>query len=126
MMPVVNLRETAVNGEFTQRLHSTAGCGHSMKVKRWNVRRIGCRGGGKGSCSSERGKVMRPFDGPPIGPDPRDDLLRELHERVQRMMRNEARTGMPRVRRPGSRYVPSPFMQELLDYSFALSSRISG
>jgi hypothetical protein len=32
------------------------------------------------------------------------------------MMRNEARTGMPRVRRPGSRYVPSPFVQEPLDF----------
>jgi hypothetical protein len=43
-------------------------------------------------------------------------MLREFHDRVQRMMRNEARTGMPRVRRPGSGYVPSPFVQELLDF----------
>lgn len=59
---------------------------------------------------------MRPRGCPRIGPDPDDGALREFHERVQRMMRNEARTGMPRVRRPGSRYIPSPFVQELLDF----------
>ena len=32
------------------------------------------------------------------------------------MMRNEAMRGMPRGRRPGSRYVPSPFMQELMGF----------
>ena len=59
---------------------------------------------------------MRPRGCPPIGPDPRDSMLRELHKRVQRMMRNEARSGMPPVRRPGSGYVPSPFMQELVGF----------
>ena len=58
---------------------------------------------------------MRPRGCPPIGPDPRDSMLRELHKRVQRMMRNEARSGMPPVRRPGSSYVPSPFIRERLD-----------
>jgi hypothetical protein len=32
------------------------------------------------------------------------------------MMRNEGKTGMPRVRRPGFRHVPPPFVQELLNF----------
>lgn len=59
---------------------------------------------------------MRPRGCPPIGPDPRDRMLRESHERAQRMMRNEAMRGMSRGRRPGSKYVPSPFVQELLGF----------
>jgi hypothetical protein len=43
-------------------------------------------------------------------------MLRELHERARRMMRNEGMRGMSRFRRPGSKYVPSPFVQELLDF----------